>query len=46
MEAARLVHADRYVPVLERAVRLWPDGLPWDMRERRADLDRFIEQMG
>ena len=40
--AARLVGADRYVPLLERAVRVWPEGLPRDIEERRAYLDRYM----
>ena len=42
VDAARLVGADRYVPLLERAVRVWPEGLPWDLEERRAYLDRYM----
>ena len=42
VDAARLVSADTYVPLLERAMRVWPEGLPWDLEERRAYLDRHM----
>jgi len=43
--AARLVGADRYLPLLERAVGLFPAPLPWDMEERSDYLDGCSEEL-